>query len=567
MLSPSLISLGRLLQLHPCGLHIAPYQRHYLWGEACAAEPVDPDRGNSKPGACGESCAREAAAYLTQCLIDAYHNGKSEYFLQGISVSGDALVDGQQRLTFLCLLLRYLGYDGDFTLKYTQRDAAQHFLLSLECDDTDVPQDVYLMRRTLDIFSEMLSEVDRCDFMQYILCKITFIYMPMASDEHSMEMYRMINGSKSPMLAADLIKADIMRMASDSTQPSVSLWGLYALRSRYALEWETWVRWWRTPGVSAYFREVNSQPLDLLLKLCLRDTAALELDAPLSYEEFRRSVSLNSEHKYHAAKHIFHLLRYTQRRFEEAYSDTTSYNRIKAVMLLQRPAQSLRFLQMYFVDGSVDADELDRYYRLSFLGMSVDEIARHESSAERFDDLVASLSMADVYHTEAKRDAFNLLLRLNIDEDIKLQRRFDFDVWSNRSLEHIFSKSKVWHIGADGRVLDGNDNVIRTPLKTLRRDPSYLSRDVIVNTDGTHLSEHCIGNLVLLYGQNNAEFGNAGFNEKKMMFLAPGDRTVFRSRNLLHSVCVFAGNEWTARKIVENYNLTLKNLKLYYGYK
>lgn len=175
--------------------------------------------------------------------------------------------------------------------------------------------------------------------------------------------------------------------------------------------------------------------------------------------------------------------------------------------------------------------------------------------------------MADVYHSEAKRDLFNLLLRLNIDEDIKLGRKFDFSIWNNRSLEHIYSKSKVWHRGRNGEILDGNDNPLRIPLSRLHSDKSYLCRDDIVNHDGVHLSEHCIGNLVLLYGQNNAAFGNVGFEEKKMMFLTPGDPGVFKSRNLLHSVCVFLSERWSAQSIIDNYNLTLKNLKIYYGYK
>lgn len=226
-----------------------------------------------------------------------------------------------------------------------------------------------------------------------------------------------------------------------------------------------------------------------------------------------------------------------------------------------------RFLHRYFVEADIDDAELERYYKLSFLGMTYDQIRCHDSPTEYFDNVLASLSMADVYHSEAKRDAFNLLLRLNIDEDIKLGRKFDFRVWTKRSLEHIYSKSKVWHTDASGKVLDGNDKELPTNVKTISKDTTFMPRERIVNLDGTRLSEHCIGNLVLLYGENNARFGNAGFESKKMMFLAPGDMTVFESRNLLHSVCIFAGNTWDHKSIVDNYNLTLKNLKLYYGYK
>lgn len=114
---------------------------------------------------------------------------------------------------------------------------------------------------------------------------------------------------------------------------------------------------------------------------------------------------------------------------------------------------------------------------------------------------------------------------------------------------------------------DGNDNLLRIPPKKIASDRQYMQRDIITNHDGTSLSEHCIGNLVLLYGDNNASFGNANFEQKKLMFLTPGDQTVFQSRNLLHSVCVFARNTWDHKSIVDNYNQIIKNLKIYYGYK
>ncbi|MDE6692977.1 MAG: HNH endonuclease family protein, partial [Muribaculaceae bacterium] len=250
-----------------------------------------------------------------------------------------------------------------------------------------------------------------------------------------------------------------------------------------------------------------------------------------------------------------------------AMESAGTFNRIQAIMLLQPEKQMYKFLHRYFVSAVIDEAELERYYKLSFLGMTFDQISNHEPETEYFDDMLASLSMADVYHTDAKRDAFNLLLRLNIDEDIKLGRKFDFNVWNKRSLEHIYSKSKVWHTDESGKVFDGNDRELHGGLRAITKDPTFMPRDRIVNRDGTRLSEHCIGNLVLLYGENNARFGNAGFEQKKMMFLAPGDMTVFESRNLLHSVCIFAGNSWNHQSIVDNYNLTLKNLKQYYGYK
>lgn len=534
----SSISLKQLLDRARGRFVVPAYQRRYVWGRECPGE-------------------KDTAAFLTACLTEACRRGEP-YFLQGITVAfgpdGCVLVDGQQRLTYLRLLLDRLGWRGEFAIAYECREQAERWLAGDRPADSPQTIDIHYFIKTLDTIGRLLGpEVDA----DYILNEVRFLCIELDDPAHGAETFAMMNGAKQPMLAPDIIKADIMRLAASDPGARESA---EALRARYAAEWESWARWWNSPDVRLYFSPLAGEPLDLLLRLCARGPeCGLE---PLTYNEFHLIVDNPAE-----AKRFFSRLRHAQKRFEEVYADPVAYNRAKAVLLLQDVPEQLLFLHALCVEASIDAAELQRYYKLSFLAMSVTEIARGDSAAARFDDLLATLSMADIYHSEAKPLAMRLLLRLNLDEDIKLGRKFDFSAWSGRSLEHIFSKSKVWHLGPNGKPLDGNDNPIHTPIHKLERDPSMLRRDDIKNADGAQLSEHCIGNLVLLYGRNNAEFGNATFERKKQMFLTPSADQAFQSRNLLHSVCVFARDNWTAQSIVDNYNLTLKNLKIYYGYK
>lgn len=510
-------------------------------------------------------------AYLTLCLIESCKAG-TRYFLQGITEHEGHLVDGQQRITYLKLLLHALGTQLTIPLTFANRPAAQQWLADIPEDITENPeyesQDIYFYKRTLRTINGLVEEsgVEKDALLSHVLDKTELLLITLGRDTNVRTIYNMMNGAKNPMQPSDIIKADLMRMAADELQPNSYGRNLDSLRWRYAGEWEAWVRWWNRPEVTTYYSCCAETGIALPLRLCLRAEDD-DLARTLNYEEFRLHIIASGTESYHSAKHFFLRLRRVQLRFEEALASAVTYNRIRAILLLQPEDQMYRFLHRYFVEAAIDEQELERYYKLSFLGMTFDQISRHDSPTEYFDDLLASLSMADVYHTDAKRDVFNLLLRLNIDEDIKLGRKFDFDVWNRRSLEHIYSKSRVWHVDEKGHVLDGNDKDLHTNVRTISKDPTFMPREKIVNYDGTQLSEHCIGNLVLLYGENNARFGNANFDNKKMMFLAPGDMTVFESRNLLHSVCIFAGNSWNHQSIVDNYNLTLKNLKIYYGYK
>jgi len=549
----SRISLRDLIGRVGGAFTVPLYQRRYVWGEP---------RTDGAP---------DSATRLIGNLLSAFAAAE-DYFLQSVTLAGNEIVDGQQRITFMRLLLMRLGRPDAFLINYACRPGSQAWM---EGEDVspDSSQDVFYFEKTLKIIDSAITatEIDRKRFIDFIMNHVNFLCVSADKGAQSLEAYKMVNGTKSQLHQCDLIKARLLNLCGSDEADTMA----ETMRSRYAAEWEDWIRWWNREDVTEFFRadwqidcvEIKPQPIDLLLRLCLRSKGEAEYDRPLVYEEFRKCIDSVKMSPSSKALRFFMRLRLAQNRLEDALSSPESFNRIRAILLLQDARSRFDFLHDYFVSASIDGAELEDIYKYSFLGMTYEEIGRKDSAVARFEELLASLSMADVYHTELKRDALNLLLRLNIDEDIKLGRRFDFSIWDNRSLEHIFSKSKVWHRGRDGRPLDGNDNAIPMSVRQLDADPSYMRRDRIVNDDGMQLSEHCIGNLVLLYGQNNAEFGNASFSRKKMMFLTPGDLGVFQSRNLLHSVCVFAGNEWRERQIVDNYNLTLKNLKLYYGYR
>ena len=160
----------------------------------------------------------------------------------------------------------------------------------------------------------------------------------------------------------------------------------------------------------------------------------------------------------------------------------------------------------------------------------------------------------DNLYYEANGQAFNQLLRRNVEEDTKLGRSFDFSIWDEKSLEHIYPKSKVFH-KEDGVLKNGNNETITSPLDTC------LDREEFKG-DG---SEHCIGNLVLLYKNENSSFGTGNFNEKKSKYFTLTREKTFRSRHLLHTISVFAKEKWGIEEIKDNKHQFIKEVKEYYG--
>lgn len=57
-------------------------------------------------------------------------------------------------------------------------------------------------------------------------------------------------------------------------------------------------------------------------------------------------------------------------------------------------------------------------------------------------------------------------------------------------------------------------------------------------------SEHCIGNLVLLYKRDNSKFNDADFRKKNQYFFTDQDDESFKSRHLIHTTMVFSDVNW-----------------------
>ena len=195
--------------------------------------------------------------------------------------------------------------------------------------------------------------------------------------------------------------------------------------------------------------------------------------------------------------------------------------------------------------------------------MTHDEIVRKDKKefADNYYRTITAIEDDFVYQDDDHKEyAFRLLLRLNIDQDSQQDRFFNFDVWNERSLEHIQPKSKVGH-EEQGDWYDGNGECKEKEKFTMFRTDIHTT----IDTFKISTSEHSIGNLVLLYKNENSQFNDKDFYQKKELFFNP-NKTDLRSRHLLHTICVFAERqEWNGEAIAENKIKTVKKFEADYA--
>lgn len=510
----------------------------------------------------------------------------TDIFIQGVTVSENekqiVLIDGQQRTTFFYLLLKYLGYKGNFSINYSIRNESDDFLRDPELLNIDYSeqkdekfQDIFFFKKTLRLIREQLTErIDKETFLTYLLDRVKFLYIDIPESK-AVKVFSMMNGNKAQMQEEELIKAELLRLSSlnditfeqksDKEKYAIE-WDNNMLRSRYAREWDKWLQWWNREDVKSLFKTKNV--MGLLISTFYLSTSKEDV---LSYAKFRERF-LRSQTPIDA-KNAFYKLRHLQKQFEDAFNNPIIYNKVGAIIRVINNDKEA-FIRWYFNNEQKRSyDELDKYYKYAFLGLTHNEIIEQnknkfqEAFNKKFDEMYDCLNDDYLYISENKEAAFKFLLRLNIDEDNKQEngkgRKYDFSIWDNdnrgRSLEHIFPKSKVQEKSDSENTSNDNILYVEDIKCTITEDGE--EKEFIA-------SHHSIGNLVLLYKDDNSAFKDSSFEEKKNLFFKNNvgtNKDIFKSRHLLHTIYKFANAKWDGEAIARNKYYTLKEFKKYYG--
>lgn len=554
---------GKTIQI-PC------YQRGYIWGK----EHVG---------------SKNSVSYMLDTLWKGYKNS-TEIFIQGITVvmDGDkySVIDGQQRSTFFYLLLKTLGVENPFIIEYnTSRGStvgggkinAGEWLK--DCNEVEeiTTQDVYFFKKTIRLIREhkLYTECDKKDIIKFIRDHVHFLLIPI-SQQLAVSTFTMMNGNKAIMQDYELIKADLLRRASLGTggysDSQASEWDNISLRSRYAHEWDRWLHWWNQKEVQLMFNCQN--PLGWLLKTKIEDKKSGLFEA----YKIKLQENEKDENPAFSAKNLFSQLRDCQHKFEDVFSLPKEANLFGVIMrLLSNDQDKIDFIKAYFGytgdNDKCNVQDLQIVVDLLLMGFTYKNIVHRDfEKKDKIEEFRQTLAQNPIYGVDNEL-AYNYLLVRNVERDTELNRKFDFTIVAgNRSLEHVYPKSMVLHL-QDSDVFRGDGELLKNHEKDFKADDfkelngcldivnkekykNYISRDDIQNhwkdlvkkdksselslyLASVIVSEHSIGNLLLLYGNNNSEFGNKMPEEKRQSYfdLSKG---FFCSRHLLHTVFSFA---------------------------
>ena len=567
---------------------IPDYQRGYKWSVRLADEQT-------------------SVEVLVENLMDTFVNAPDrQFFLQGVTVVEDGdkiiLIDGQQRTTTLYLLLwcldqNYIIGARNINIDYSIRARSRDFLDSLkqgnvdyrQIDPNDEIQDIYYFKQAIEQINNELKGLDnRQEFYDFLMRKVCLLYIVIDKSK-AVSTFTMMNGNKATMHDEELTKAELLHLVSrpntvgltpeiksmDDTfaimKEMASIdWENDALRSKYAREWDKWLYWWNRNDVRDYFN--TRKPMGLLLEYYYRKEIGVEKNEEYSFKSFRKLMPENNKK---AAKDVFKGLRDMQKDFEDVFNNPLSFNYLKCAMIGSSNDSDDKFnMIMYFMNNKNDMDLLQRYARWRLIGSTHIELTEEytndptveegkrsniETRRNRAEEMIRKLSEAHVYNVYDDI-LYKQLLRLNVKEYNNLNDRkgvkFDFSIWNNKSIEHISPKSLFYHRKVD--EISGNIKYVNGAGSEVLDLEGLLDGDRVFS-DTRRYGEHCIGNLVLLYGRDNSEFGALPFDKKKQKFF--NNERSLDSRNLLHTISSFANGTWEPCDIEAAADKTIEILK------
>jgi len=172
--------------------HVPSYQRGYRWGED----------------------------EVTRLLDDVFQNGKKNYCLQPVVVrkKGDffELVDGQQRLTTLYLIYKYMKNanpffsEPAFSLTYETREQSTDFLKTIDMTKKEDNIDFWFIANaynTIQKWFEQDMQIRVMHIFEYFKEDVKIIWYEVGENEDTISLFTRLNIGKIPLTSAELVKA------------------------------------------------------------------------------------------------------------------------------------------------------------------------------------------------------------------------------------------------------------------------------------------------------------------------------------------------------------------------
>ncbi len=184
---------------------------------------------------------------VNRLLDDIDTNGTKNYCLQPVVVRKDGtryeLIDGQQRLTTLYLIYRYMhnssgGFldEPKFSLKYETREKSEDFLASVDLSRKDDNIDFWFICNAYETIEKWFADKDKkstlTNINKFFDENVKIIWYEVSEHEDAIALFARLNIGKIPLTSAELVKAMFLSRDNNESMDKEK-------QEEIALQWDT----------------------------------------------------------------------------------------------------------------------------------------------------------------------------------------------------------------------------------------------------------------------------------------------------------------------------------------
>lgn len=481
--------------------HVPSYQRGYRWG----------------------------STEVTRLLDDVYQNGKKNYCLQPIVVRNRGetyeLVDGQQRLTTLYLIYRYMKNanpffeEPTFSITYETRDRSADFLNNIDITKREDNIDFWFMAGAYECIKQWFEkdlQIRVMHIFEYFKENVKIIWYEVGENEDTISLFARLNVGKIPLTSAELVKAIFLSRDVNSISRE--------RQEEISLQWDNMEKELHNNSLWYFLTNKTNADyqtrIDLVLDLISGKPAnnREKYYTFFKFDEMRQSKTLDS---------IWRNIQQTFLVLKDWHVNHELYHKIGYLIASETLTLQELFILSKDKTKNEFGDSLDGYIRESI----------------KIEGNYADLS----YEKASDRKKISILLLLFNVESVRRNGEhsqwFPFDKYKFRksgkvtwSLEHIHAQQseglrtqEIWkewlslHIPSVKSISDDSNELIELMSSAVAKDKlegqefSEIQQKVVdlLSVKGNTEYMHSIANMALLSSADNAALNNSTFDVKR----------------------------------------------------
>ena len=227
------IELKAIKDLIGMSFYIPNYQRGYRWTRQQVRDLLGDIKEFMENNSTNIYCIQPFVVKQTPIragLMDQIRLAQSVDDVRRLINASDTweVIDGQQRLTTIYIILKYLQYGQLYTLEYKTRINSWEYLnsgiVSYNSGDATTNIDFYHMGEAYCEVKEWFAKNKNCEqqFLQTLLERVKFIWYEVQEDQNSKEIFQRLNLGKISLTNSELIKAILLKRNFNDNREAMS---------------------------------------------------------------------------------------------------------------------------------------------------------------------------------------------------------------------------------------------------------------------------------------------------------------------------------------------------------